>query len=177
MRLLNDSKALRIAMVTGSLLALILILIVSYGRTDHEREFLEHLAFQGEIEGQCMELKLWKDELQDCYYLFLPSCFNRENVRLTVCYDGSMGKISINNVPFWNGAVLDNINDERIYQIQFSGPLGVIYADKSMQVLISENLPAVMITAEAEELKKFKIRGNLTATLDKKPYKIHLTDL
>ena len=73
MRLLNDSKALRIAMVTGSLLALILILIVSYGRTDHEREFLEHLTFRGEIEGQCIELKLWKDESQDCYYLFLPS--------------------------------------------------------------------------------------------------------
>ena len=124
MRLLNDSKALRIAMVTGSLLALILILIVSYGRTDHEREFLEHLTFRGEIEGQCIELKLWKDESQDCYYLFLPSCFGGENLRLTVCYDGSMGKISINNVPFRNGAVLDNINNESIYQIQFSGANG-----------------------------------------------------
>lgn len=73
MKFIYESKWLRFGMLTGSLLVLILILIVSYGRTDHEREFLEHLAFQGEIEGQCMELKLWKDELQDCYYLFLPS--------------------------------------------------------------------------------------------------------
>ena len=204
MKFIYESKWLRFGMVTGSLLALILILIVSYGRTDYEREFLEHLTFRGEIEGKCIELKLWKDESQDCYYLFLPSCFSRENVRLTVCYDGSMGKISINNVPVRNGVVLDNINNESVYQIQFSGLFGVIYADKSMQVLISENLPAMMITAEAEELlaledfenkkyvetgdlvildektgiicteelKKFKVRGNLTATLDKKPYKI-----
>ena len=130
MMLFYESKWLRFGMVTGSLLALILILIVSYGRTDHEREFLEHLTFQGEIDGQCMELKLWKDELQDCYYLFLPSCFNGENSRLTVCYDGSMGKISINNVPVRNGAVLDNINNESIYQIQLSGPLGVVYAER-----------------------------------------------
>ena len=204
MKFISESKGLRFLMIAGSLLMLILILIFSYKKTDHEREFLEHLTFQGEIDGQCMELKLWKDELQDCYYLFLPSCFNGENSRLTVCYDGSMGKISINNESVRNGAVLDNINDESIYQVQLIGPLGVVYADKSMQILISENLPTMMITAEAEELltledfenkkyvetgdlvildekdgiicaeelKKFKIRGNLTATLDKKPFKI-----
>ena len=129
MKFIYESKWLRFGMLTGSLLALILILIVSYGRTDHEREFLEHLTFQGEIEGQCIELKLWKDESQDCYYLFLPSCFDGESIRLTVCYDGSMGKISINNVLFRNGAVLDNINDESIYHVQLIGPLGVFYAD------------------------------------------------
>ena len=67
MMLFYESKWLRFGMVTGSLLALILILIVSYGRTDHEREFLEHLTFQGEIEGQCIELKLWEGEWQECY--------------------------------------------------------------------------------------------------------------
>lgn len=204
MKSLNESKMLRFVMVTGSLLALILILIVSYRRTDHESEFLEHLIFQGEVEGQRIELKLWKDESQDCYYLFLPSCFHGKSVRLTVCYDGSMGQVRIDNVLFRNGAVLDNVDDESVFQVQLSGPLGVIYADKRMQVLISENLPAMMITVEAEELlaledfenkkyvetgnlmildekdgnicseelKRFKIRGNLTATLDKKPYKI-----
>ena len=124
MKFISESKGLRFLMIAGSLLMLILILIFSYKKTDHEREFLEHLTFQGEIDGQRIELKLWKDESQDCYYLFLPSCFGGENLSLTVCYDGSRGKISINNVPVRNGAVLDNINNESIYQIQFSGANG-----------------------------------------------------
>ena len=40
MKFISESKGLRFLMIAGSLLMLILILIFSYKKTDHEREFL-----------------------------------------------------------------------------------------------------------------------------------------
>lgn len=193
----------RMLVGTGACLMLAGSLILSYLQTDHEKDIMEGLSLECTVDGQCIRFGLWKDETEGGYYLFLPSCFKNENEEFTLRYDDRKGTLQIDGVPYREGALWNPSDSEEIYQLTLEGPLGASYMAEPLQILVSEGLPAIMITTEDEKdllslkefdnrkyietgtmalldengsivcqerLDKFKVRGNLTATLDKKPF-------
>ncbi|MDE5907930.1 MAG: CotH kinase family protein [Lachnospiraceae bacterium] len=190
-------------MIISACLMLLLLMTVSYLQTDHEKEFTDKLFFTCSLDGQTIQIGLWEDEEEAVYYLFLPSCFAEKEIELILSYEESYGRVKIDGVSYQAGAVFHEKGEEEAHHIEVKGPLGNIYLDKSFKVLVSENLPFMMVTVEdkedlirldefdnkkyietgtacildeegrlvcSEKLDKFKIRGNLTATLDKKPF-------
>lgn len=193
---------LRIFLVASACLALMGMLAISYMGTDYEKKILDGLSVKCAADGEEIKLALWEDEESGIYYLFLPSCFAGKSREFTFDYEDKAGVLSINGTPYRSGTVWTDSGGEEIYEIELRSPLGRSYMKKSMQVLSSENLPVIMITAEDEKdllrtdefenkkyietgsmvmldengktvcrenLKRLKVRGNLTATLDKKP--------
>lgn len=198
---LGNKLRLFMAMSAGLLLAA--ILAISYFRTDHEKDLVDGLTFTCMTDGQEIELRLWEDEETERYYLFLPSCFAGKNTEFTLWYESGKGAVEIDGTLCKRGSLWQEDGNEEIHSLELKSPLGALYAQKTLQVLASCELPAFMITAESEEdlldlaefsnkkyietgnllaidesgrilcqenLKKFKVRGNLTATLDKKPF-------
>lgn len=190
-------------MIASACLILLLLLTVSYLQTDHEKEFVEGLSFASVLDGQEIRIGLWEDGEDGSYYLFLPSCFAKKEIELSLAYEESYGKVEIDGAPYAAGDVFRDSGKEREHRIEVKGLFGSTYMDKPFKVLVSENLPVMMVTVEdredlirldefdnkkyietgtacildeegrivcSEKLDKFKIRGNLTATLDKRPF-------
>ena len=190
-------------MIASACLILLLLLTVSYLQTDHEKEFVEGLSFASVLDGQEIRIGLWEDGEDGSYYLFLPSCFAKKEIELSLAYEESYGKVEIYGAPYAAGDVFRDSGKEREHRIEVKGLFGSTYMDKPFKVLVSENLPVMMVTVEdredlirldefdnkkyietgtacildeegrivcSEKLDKFKIRGNLTATLDKRPF-------
>lgn len=190
-------------MIASACLILLFLLTVSYLQTDHEKEFVEGLSFASVLDGQEIRIGLWEDGEDGSYYLFLPSCFAKKEIELSLAYEESYGKVEIDGAPYAAGDVFRDSGKEREHRIEVKGLFGSTYMDKPFKVLVSENLPVMMVTVEdredlirldefdnkkyietgtacildeegrivcSEKLDKFKIRGNLTATLDKRPF-------
>lgn len=190
-------------MIASACLILLLLLTVSYLQTDHEKEFVEGLSFASVLDGQEIRIGLWEDGEDGSYYLFLPSCFAKKEIELSLAYEESYGKVEIDGAPYAAGDVFRDSGKEREHRIEVKGLFGSTYMDKPFKVLVSENLSVMMVTVEdredlirldefdnkkyietgtacildeegrivcSEKLDKFKIRGNLTATLDKRPF-------
>ena len=193
---------LRVFMVVSACLALTGMLAVSYISTDHEKEIINGLTVKCFTDGQEINLALWEDGESETYYLFLPSCFAGKSCEFTFCYEDGLGVLEIDGTLYGDGEKWTDFGGEEIYEIGLRGPLGRYYMKKTLRVLASANLPAIMLTAEDEKdllsidefedkkyietgsivmldeegkvvckenLKRLKVRGNLTATLDKKP--------
>ncbi len=180
---------------------LMLALVLSYGRTDHEKELMEALFFECALDGQSIALQPWEDAEEGKYYLFLPSCFCEMGGEFVLRCAGGKYDFQINGTSCRDGeAVL--LRDGQELRMEAGGPFGVRYMDKTLQVIASKDLPAVLFWAQspegvlgveefagkgylesgrmvmldeagkvlcAEKLPRLKVRGNLTATLDKKP--------
>ncbi len=194
---------MRFFVAVSAMLMLAAVLTVSYVRTDHEKELAEGLIFECAADGQKIEVRLWEDEEEEKYYLFLPSCFAGKPTEFVLRYEGGKGTVGIDGTVYKRNSLWTDGGKEEIHKLALKGPLGTSAGEKPLQVLASANLPALMISAEDEEdildltefankkyietgnllmvdesgsvvcrenLEKFKVRGNLTATLDKKPF-------
>lgn len=194
---------MRLFMAVSAGLMLAAVLAVSYVRTDHEKDLAQGLVFECMADGLKIELRLWEDEETGNYYLFLPSCFAGKNMDFILRYEEGKGAVRIDGAVYKRGSTWAEAGREEIHELEFKSPLGASCGEKPLQVLASANLPAFMISAEAEEdildleesdnkkyietgnllvvdqsgsvvcrekLDKLKVRGNLTATLDKKPF-------
>lgn len=198
---MSFGNKMRMLLAGSACLLLALALAVSYGRIDHEKEIMDALFFECAVEGERILLQPWQDEEEGRYYLFLPSCFRKLPGEFTIrC--SNRGTLRINGISYKDGDVF-RAKEEETYRMELTGAFGVRYLDKSLQVLVSENMPALLFSVEAadevlkpdefankkyletgslvmlgengevlcdEKLERFKIRGNLTATLDKKPF-------
>lgn len=192
---------MRLLVAGSACLLLLLAFAVSYRRTDHEKEIMDTLFFECEADGEKTAFQPWEDEEEGVYYLVLPSCFRSRRKEFTVRYGGG-GIFRINGVSYTDGDLFCP-EEEESYSIGLTGYFGAEYMNKTLQVLVSENLPALLFSVEAagdvlgteefedkrylesgklvmldeagtvlcsEELERFKKRGNLTATLDKRPF-------
>lgn len=188
-------------------LVMIVLLAGTYALTDHEKAFLDKFFFEGEIEGEHIEFRIWENPDEGKYYLFLPSWYREKNIDIAIRYGEKSCRLFLDNVLYKNYDVWNEIEGERTYQMRVENCFGLQYFSKPVQVLVSDKLPALFIQAEAEEvlgeefakkkyaetgemlltdrqgnvtcaqkLERFKIRGNLTAALDKKPYSITLSE-
>lgn len=199
----NVGNRIRVFMVASACMALALLLIGSYVQTDHEKEIMENLFFSCTLDGTEIQFRLWQDEAEETYYLFLPSCFRERDKEFVLQYGDKKGNLEIDSIPYRDGDIFKETGWEKTHQIKLRDLFGNTLMDKRFVVLVSENLPAIMLTAEDEEdlldqkefdnrkyietgrmvmldewgnpvcserLAKLKVRGNLTATLDKKPF-------
>lgn len=196
----------RLFVFISTCLAIFVILIGSYILTDHEKAFKDEFYLEGMVGDERIQFRIWENQSEGMYYLFLPAYYVNEDIDLTI-HTGKNLLVSVNEVFFKDSDSWENIQSDTVYHIQVKNIFGIPYVDKPLQVLISENLPAVFIKAEAkdlleneidkkkyietgnillinpdgnaecvQQLERFKIRGNLTATLEKKPYSFTLTE-
>ena len=187
-------------------LALLVLLAGSYIFTDHEEEFVDRFYLEGMTNGGRVRFKIWENQSEGMYYLFLPAFYVDKDIDLTIHADRNM-VVSIDDKLFKNTGTWENVQSGGIYRLKVKNAFGMQYLDKPLQVLVSENLPAVFIDMESEDLleqeidnkkyietgnilfvdpdgniegsqqlERFKIRGNLTATLEKKPYSFTLAE-
>lgn len=138
-------------MAVSAVLMLAGVLTVSYVRTDHEKELAESLVFACMADGQEIELRLWEDEGAGRYYLFLPSCFAGKNVEFILRYERGRGTVEIDGAVYKRGSSWADAGKEEVHGLKLKGPLGVSAGEKSLQVLASAKLPALMFSAEDEE--------------------------
>lgn len=200
---INYWNRIRVFFVVSALIILAVMTVGSYIQTDHEKEIMRNLSFECDVDGQKIELGVWENEEEEIYYLFLPSCFAGKNREYVLRYEDKKGTLKIDGISYKDGQVFEETGNETTHQIELKSFFGTSYMEKQLRILTSENLPAIMITVEAEDdlldseefsnkkyietgdmimlseegdilcserLDKFKVRGNLTATLDKKPF-------
>lgn len=200
---INYWNRIRVFFVVSALLILAVMTVGSYMLTNHEKEIMGNLSFECDVDGRKIELGVWENEEEEIYYLFLPSCFAGKNREYVLRYEDKKGTLKIDGISYKDGQVFEETGNETTHQIELKSFFGTSYMEKQLRILTSENLPAIMITVEAEEdlldseefsnkkyietgdmimlseegdilcserLDKFKVRGNLTATLDKKPF-------
>lgn len=205
-----NTKVLRRIMLASAVLILLATLFVAEKRTDHTGNFMAGLTFTAVTDGgQALSFQAFCDEEDGRYYLVLPSCFDGKDVELTVHYAKADGQLYLNGKALKSGETIHYIAEKDSADFRVQGQLGVRYIDSTLQILTSENLPAVFVTVEdttllmdddevekqkymqtgdltmvdetgtvllTDHLEKFKVRGNLTATLDKKPYTFTLSE-
>lgn len=205
----NGKQNQYVILVVIAILALVMAMLVSYVRTDHEKMIMDDLTLCTVVDGQEFSFKLWQDEEEEEYYLFLPSCFLNREIDLEVHYADNQARLAIDEQRYVDGDIWEQISGESVHNLKLTGIFGAACMEKTVQVLISENLPVMMVTVQDREslqssedfsnkkylengeltlldpdgnlvcsqhMQTFKVRGNLTATLDKKPYTFSLRE-
>lgn len=203
------NRSIRIGMVIFAVLAILAAMLISYIRTDYEQVIMNDMGFHVMADGQEIVFCPWKDAEEEKYYLFLPSFFHGKNQEIELSYDDSWCSIWIDGERYQSGATWQEVADEGCYQLALRNKLGQTLLESEIQVLASRQLPAMLLTVEAEEylqsaedisnrksaengnmvlldksggvtlrqhLDTIKVRGNLTATLEKKPYTFTLSE-
>lgn len=196
-------KKIHLLMLVCSCIIVLFSCAMSAELTDYEEVVIGSLSVECMTDGQTVELTLWKDESDGAYYLFLPSWFAGAENELTLCYEDWKGILKINDVIQQNKSIWIDSGEEKVHKLEVYDKRGECHLSTTLQVLASENIPALFVTVEAEndllkieefenkkyieagsaimvdeegkflwqeELSEFKVRGNLTATYDKKPF-------
>ena len=138
---------MRVLLAGSACLFLMLALAVSYQRTDHEKEIMDALFFECVVEGERIAFQPWEDEEEGRYYLFLPSCFRGISREFTIRCGRAC--LRINGISYRDGDVFLAEGSEP-YRMELTGAFGVRHMDKTLQVLVSENLPALLFSVEAD---------------------------
>ena len=188
------------------------VLGCTYFVTDHEKVVMDDLQIFGYMEEQEIPLSFWKGESDGKYYLFLPSMFSKNTNKeyaFRLEYEDKFYKVNVDDVMHRSGDVWTISSEEKEHHIRIRDPLGSAEEEYTFQILCSEKLPAVMITAEDlweienpqlvsaqkyvemglvqvwnaegnlvldEEMEDFKVRGNITRIMDKKPFTFTLNE-
>lgn len=206
---MKSLNKLRFLTITTALMILFAVLVMSFLQTDHEKNFMEGLAFIVTVDGERIRLVPWEDEEEQIYYLFLPSGLQEKNPEIVISFEKGIYNLVIDDVFCESGDILCPIFEERNdavpINMELTGLFGASYMNKPLKILCSENIPSLLVTVEdaeellseaeydkkkyietgqvqildqngnfvgEKELKQFKVRGNLTAILDKKPFKL-----
>lgn len=198
-------KRIHWLMLVCSCVIIVVTCLLSDALTDYEEVIIGSLVVESETDGKRVELALWKDDSDNAYYLFLPSWFSKTENELTLRYEDWKGTLKIDGVLWKDGSVWIDSGSEEIHLLEIFDRKGNCCLKTTLQVLVSENLPALFVTVEdeadlvdleefknkqyieagsaimideegqllwQEELSRFKVRGNLTATYDKKPFSV-----
>lgn len=198
-----NKNRIYIGFIAGSCLCLLLLVAMSLGSMDLEKEVLNEMVLTCGEEGQALDFRLWRDGKSNRYYLFLPSWFSGETAEFSVTYGGWPARVEIDGMACGEGSRWVDEGKEEVHSLDVYGVMGAEPVHATLQALRSENLPAIFVDVEeknriiSEEdspekkyfetgymqmldeegelvcqsrLEKFKVRGNLTATFDKKPF-------
>lgn len=196
-------KKIHLLMLISSCVIVLFSCVMSAKLTDYEEVVLGSLSLEYQTDSQTISLALWKDESDGAYYLFLPFRFAGTEENLILCYEDWKGTLKIDGAVIKNKDAWADNGQEEIHKLEVYDKRGECRLSTTLQVLASENIPALFVSVEAqkdllkiedfenkkyievgsavlideegnflwqEELREFKVRGNLTATYDKKPY-------
>ena len=85
------------------------------------------------------------------YYLVLPSSYKKKVFNAEIVWDSDYYSLYIDEKNYRNGDVWsDNLNEE-IHRLKIVDLFGKIRVEKDFQVLVSANIPSIMVTVEAKK--------------------------
>lgn len=176
---------------------------------DSEEIVMGSLTLTDEVEGRNIVFTPWEAKEDDIYYVILPSGYRKREFEAEVSYEDRYYSVYIDDVKYQSGELWTEELGEEVHKIRIEDFLGNTHMQKELQVLVSEEVPAVMVTVEAKEellsheeyankqyvekgniviwdkdgnfvleqtMERFKVRGNLTSTLPKKPFTFTLQE-
>ena len=139
---------------------LLFILSVSYlvmlakgevEKINHEAKAMEAFFLIDESEEQKTAYTLWHVGSMRSYYVVLPAMYSQKEIDFSVSYDDKKYKVSINGENYSSGEQWKNIQPELIYDLKIQDRWGRTCLEKPLQILVSENLPAMMITVDTKD--------------------------
>lgn len=196
----------RLLVFVSSCLAMLVILIFSYMLADHEKAFLDGFLLEGETGGMQIKLRMWENPDEGKYYLFLPSWYGKTSAELTIRYNQKGCRLFLDDILYRNEdrwkAVGEEIYQMRVenrfglqyfdkpVQVLVSDNLPSLFIDAEAEKFLGEEFANKKYAETGEltltdgqgnitcvqKLERFKIRGNLTATLEKRPYSFSLSE-
>lgn len=191
-----------------SLIVIFLGMKTSMEAIDHEQNVMNSLCFVDEMDGRVLTFSLFEVEKEDSYCMVLPSAYQKSNFEAEIVYEDRFYSLFIDGQKIQKGTKWTESLQDEVHQLKVVDFLGKVRLETPFQILVSENLPAVMVTVEAKEelyntkeyankqyvekgdmiildslgavvledsLERFKVRGNLTSHLAKKPFAVTLS--
>jgi len=207
---LNDklNSFLRGSLVVIGILVVFIGLKTSVEGIEHEKNVMKDLRFVTEINEAAFEFSAWEVQREKAYYMVLPIMFEKSEFAAEVSYDDRFYSVYIDDKIYQNGDVWKDNLKEEVHTLKIEDYFGNVRMEKPFQVLVSANVPAVMVTVEAkeellnrkeyankqyveqgnvaivdedgsillkDEMERFKVRGNLTSNMAKKPFTFTLS--
>ena len=118
---------------------------------DHEKNVMEQLKFADVIDGQEIMFSAWYAANEGSYYLVLPSAYMEKDFQTEILYEDKFYSVYIDDMQYPNGAVWSEQLEEEIHELKIEDIFGNIHMKKPFQVLVSEDVPSIMVTVEAKE--------------------------
>lgn len=199
---------IRILLITVSFLVIGIGLKNSILGIEHEKNVMSNLRFIDEIDEEKVAFSAWEASYDKMYYIVLPTAYLKHDFEVEISYEDRFYDIYIDGKKYQNGSVWKEELQEEIHQLKIVDVLGNVRMEKPLQILVSANNPAIMVTVEAKDalyskqefankqyvengnimmvdekgqvvlkdtLEIFKVRGNLTANKEKKPFTFTLS--
>ena len=175
---------------------------------DHEQKVMNSLYFVDVVDGKELSFAAFKVDWENSYYMVLPSAYQENEFDAEIFYEDKFYSLYIDGEKIQKGDLWKDRLQEEVHQLKVVDFLGKVRLETPFQVLVSENVPAVLVTVEAKEellntkeyankqyvekgemaildtngsvvlndsMERFKVRGNLTSQLAKKPFTFTLS--
>lgn len=196
-------------LIIASIVVIIIGMKNSITAIEHEENVMSTLRFVDEIDGKEISFAAWEASNDGVYYLVLPSAYLQGNLEVRLSYDDNFYSVFIDGEKYQNDVIWSENLREEIHQLKIVDLLGNVHMEKPFQILVSRDVPSIMVTVEAKEelvskeeyankqyvekgdivlldklgnivldgtMERFKVRGNLTATFEKKPFTFTLSE-
>lgn len=207
---MNRKRKIRVqwVLVLVSIVVIYVGLKTSVLAINHEQRIMNSLCFVDEVDGKKLSFAVFKVEREKSYCMILPSAYQKNELDAEIVYEDTFYSLYIDGEKIQNGDLWKDSLREEVHQLKVVDFLGKVRLETSFQILVSEKLPAVMVTVEAKEellnpkeyankqyvekgemiildtngsivledtMERFKVRGNLTSQLAKKPFTFTLS--
>lgn len=140
----------RILVVLG-ILVIFLGIKTSIEGIKHEKNVMSDLKFITGMDGKEIVFAPWQAKKEKTYYMILPAGYGKSKFTGKLFYDDRFYSIYIDDKLYKNGdAWTDNLKEE-MHQLRIEDYFGKVRMDKPFQVLVSESVPAFMVTVEAKD--------------------------
>lgn len=198
------SKIKRSIIVATAIVLLLGAFILGYRECVNEEDFYRQIEFQYQIGDEVVSTRLWWDNTDEIYYLFVPSFCDVQQMSFSVVYPDRWMHLQVNGEEVLSGEAFDATGAEYFITscpVLFSEehatyPMTFLYGSNLASVFIEDDgidmlkekvledfsLKETRITVFDQNgtldyqnnLEKIKLHGNLTKQLDKKPYNLYL---
>ena len=207
---MNEKRKIRMRWV----LALMSIIVIYIGlknsilTIEHEQYMMNNLYFVDEMDGRDFSFSFFKVGREDSYYMVLPSAYQKNEFEAEIIYKDRFYSLYIDDEKIQTGDLWKDDLQESVHQLKVVDFLGKVRLETPFQILVSEDIPAVLVTVEAkaelldtkeyankqyvekgemaildtngsvvleDTMERFKVRGNLTSQLAKKPFTFTLS--
>lgn len=167
---MKSLSKIRFCTIAAAFFSLFAAMFFSLIKTDFEKESIKNFSLSVAVGEESIKLVPWEDE-DGTYYLFVPSGIKERNSALledyekewNVRYDKTLKILCSENIPSLLITVADK--EDLLSETEFAKKK---YIENGELLVLDENGNLM----NKSELAQFKVRGNLTATLDKKPFKM-----
>jgi len=200
---------IRVSLIVFSLSVIIIGMKNSMATINHEKNVMTDLRFVDTVANEEIAFSAWEASAEGMYYIVLPSAYESHDFDVEVTYEDKFYTVCIDGEEYPNGSMWKEELQEEVHQLKIVDKLGIVRMDKPLQILVSADVPSIMVTVEAKEalyskeefdnkqyvengeiiildeegnlvledtMERFKVRGNLTSSMEKKPFTMTLSE-